>query len=72
MENMYFKCPVCGKVLHACNKKNIFPINYKIRCKYCKSVFGFVVKLFVKAHMEETNVTDEDIADILETEEDNV
>jgi len=66
MENMYFKCPACGKSLHTCNTKNIFPINYKIRCRYCKSVFGFVAKLFVIGDTRQDNIPEDDIADMLE------
>ena len=65
MENMYFKCPVCDKRLHTCNKRNRFPINYKIRCKQCKSVFGFIPKIFVKSSVDETNVGEIDIAELL-------
>ncbi len=71
MENMYFRCPVCGKTLHTCNKKNIFPINYKIRCRYCRSVFGFVPKMFVVTHLKEADINDENIADMLEFDDED-
>jgi len=43
---MYFLCPACEKKLHIRNAGNLFPINFKLKCKYCDTIFGFVPKVF--------------------------
>ena len=68
MGTMYFKCPVCGHNIHFKDKDNIFPVNYKMKCKFCTSIFGFVPKVFVKADFALHGVTikEKEIENILD------
>jgi len=66
---MYFKCPVCENDIHFKSDDNVFPVNYKLKCKHCTSIFGFIPKIFVKAdftlHGEE-NIAENEIGNILD------
>jgi len=69
MDNMHFKCPACGNKLHIRNTDNLFPINFKLKCKFCGSIFGFIPKIFVKADFTEhgeKKIADEEINNILD------
>jgi len=69
MGTIYFKCPVCKNDIHFKSKDNVFPVNYKLKCKYCTSIFGFIPKVFVKADFTlhgEKSIAEDEINDILE------
>jgi len=70
MGTMYFNCPVCDKEIHFKDKKNVFPVSYKLKCKHCGSIFGFIPKIFFKANLEEQSekMGSEEIEDILNFE----
>jgi len=72
MGTMYFKCPVCGHDIHFKDKDNIFPVNYKMKCKFCTSIFGFVPKIFVKADftLHGEGLQEKEIENILDFDED--
>ena len=68
---MYFKCPVCDNDIHFKSADDVFPVNYKLKCKHCESIFGFVPKIFVKADFTlhgEKKLAEEEINGILELE----
>jgi len=69
---MYFKCPVCGNDIHFKDAKNVFPVNYKLKCSFCASIFGFVPKVFVKADftLHGTKIEESEIESILEADDD--
>lgn len=68
---MYFKCPVCGNDIHYKDAKNVFPVNYKLKCSFCTSIFGFVPKVFVKADftLHGTKIEESEIEKILEADD---
>jgi hypothetical protein len=68
MGTMRFKCPVCGHDIHFKDKDNVFPVNYKLKCKFCTSIFGFVPKVFVKADftLSEGLIEEKEIENILD------
>ena len=72
MGTMYFKCPVCGEDTHFKSDDNVFPVNYKLKCKRCTSIYGFVPKVFVKVDftLHGKTISPDEIESILETEED--
>jgi hypothetical protein len=67
-----FKCPVCGKDIHFKDANNVFPVNYKLKCKHCTSIFGFVPKVFVRADftLHGSTIEPGEIEDILDFDED--
>ena len=72
MGTMFFKCPVCDNDTHFKSDDNIFPVNYKLKCKHCTSIFGFVPKIFVKADfaLHGDQLAEKEIGNILDEDED--
>ena len=68
---MYFKCPVCDNYIHFKDKDDRFPVNYKLKCKFCTSIFGFIPKVFVRADftLNGEELKENEIKDILELDE---
>ena len=68
MGTMYFKCPVCDNDIHFKDDNNVFPVGYKLKCKHCTSIFGFVPRVFVKADftLHGSKIPDDEIDSILD------